>query len=76
MDNMQAAQVDAVIRFARIGLTVLAARVLTLVALLGALAGFAWVLYDPHWIRAAASVAFYVLVLWPILRLETKQAKE
>lgn len=76
MSEMRAAEVDAVIRFARVGLMAVAARGLTLIALVGALAGFGWVLYDPHWIRAAASVAWYVLVLWPLIRFETKSTKE
>lgn len=76
MSEMRAAEVDAVIRFAMVGLRALSARLLTFTALAGALGGFAWVLYDPHWIRAAASVAWYVLVLWPLIRFEAKQTKE
>lgn len=74
--DMRPAEVDAVIKFARIGLQTLAQRALTWVALMGCMAAFGWALYDPEWIRVGAAVGFAVLVFWPLLKLEALKKEE
>lgn len=73
MEQMQAAHVDAVIKFARIGLQALSQRALTWTALAGCMAAFGYAAFDPDWIRVAGACAFSVLCFWPLLKLETKK---
>ena len=70
---MMPAQVIALARFSQAALTVLNARLFTLVGMLLAAAGFGYVLYQPDWIRAFAACAFAVLVFWPLQRLEVQR---
>jgi len=69
-------EIEAVIKFARIGLKVLSERALTWAALLGCMVSFGWALYNPDWVRVAAAVGFATLVFWPLLRLEAAKTKE
>ena len=76
MESMRPVEVEAVIRFAQTGLRVLSERLLTLLALVGALGAFAWVMVAPDWIRASSAACYAVLVLWPCIRLESSKQKE
>lgn len=49
---------------------ILNARVFTFLTMMLCAGAFAWVLYDPNWIRFGAACAFAVLVFWPAYRLE------
>lgn len=70
MNKMMAPEIEAVIRFAQAGLLALTDRVLTVLSLLGTMSLFAWVMWEPHWIRFAGACAFALLVLWPLMRHE------
>lgn len=76
MDNMRPAEVEAVIRFARAGLSALSERSLTWAGLFLSAALFAYAAWEATWIQAAAACAFAVLVYWPLVRLETKKRSE
>lgn len=69
MSNM-APEVEAVIKFSRIGLRALSERALSLTALVGCMALFGYAAVEPDWKRVAGACAFAVLVFWPLLRLE------
>lgn len=71
MSDMRPAEVDAVIRFAQIGLRTLSERALTWTALAGCMASFGYAAMEPDWIRVGGACAFAVLVFWPLLKLET-----
>ncbi len=58
--------------FCQIALTTLNARLLTGMALLSATALFAWVLYQPDYLRLAGACAYALLVLWPLQRLDMR----
>lgn len=68
--EMRPAEVDAVIKFARIGLQTMSERVLSVMALVGCMALFGYAAAEPDWKRVAGACAFAVLVFWPLLRLE------
>lgn len=71
--DMRPAEVDAVIKFARIGLQALSERVLTFTGMLACIGIFGWALYDGAWAATATASAFAVLVYWPAVRLESKR---
>ncbi len=71
--NVNPAEVEAVIKFARTGMQAFSERVLTFTGLLACIGVFGAVLYEPTWTRVAAGSAFAVLVFWPIVRLETRK---
>lgn len=73
MDQMRPAEVEAVIKFARAGLTALSERALTWTGLAGCMAAFGYAAYEPDWVRVAAACAFAVLCFWPLLKLESSK---
>lgn len=75
MDNMKPAELEAVIKFSRAGLSALAERCLTWAAMLWTGAMFGYASFTQGWVSLAAACAFGLLVLWPIISLE-KKAKE
>lgn len=74
--NIQPAEVEAIIKFSKLGLQALSERVLTFVGMLACIGIFGAVLYDATWVRVACASAFAVLVYWPIVRLESSKTKE
>ena len=70
---MRPAEVDAVIKFARMGMQTLSERALTYVGLLASIGIFGWAIYDGAWSATATACAFAVLVFWPLVRLESKK---
>ena len=74
--EMRPAEVDAVIKFARIGIQTLSERVLTFTGMVASIGIFGYTLYDPTWVRVAAASAFAVLCYWPAVRLEAKKRSE
>lgn len=75
MSNL-APEVEAVIQFARIGMRVFSERALSWVGLAGAMVLFGYAAAQPDWIRVAGSVAYSLLVFWPLLRFELTRTKE
>ncbi len=74
--DMRAAEVDAVIKFARIGLQSLSERALSWTALAGCMGLFGYAASEPDWKRVAGACAFAVLVFWPLLRLEAAKKEQ
>ena len=62
--------------YVRVGLTVLSARVVLLLAMALSFALFAWAMYLPGWERLSAATIFTVLVFLPATRIDAAQAKE
>lgn len=62
--------------YVRVGLTVLSARVVLLLAMALSFALFAWAMYLPGWERISAATIFTVLVFLPATRIDAAQAKE
>jgi fatty acid desaturase len=52
---------------------VLAARLLALIAVVGAVLMFGWAVYDPQPWRVYASVSYAVVVLWPLVYLHLRK---
>ena len=52
---------------------VLAARLLALIAVIGAVVLFIWSVYDPLPWRVYASVSYAVVVLWPLVYLHLRK---
>lgn len=73
MDKVSVAEVEAVIKFGRLGLQMLSERGLLWVGSVGAIALFAGVTYAPSWERIASAALYALLVLWPLIRMETKK---
>ncbi len=64
------AELIALARFCQAALTIINARLFTLLGLLLTAVAFAWVLVDPDWIRFSAACAFALLGFWPVQRME------
>ena len=62
--------------YVRVGLTVLSARVVLLLAMALSFALFAWAMYLTGWERISAATIFTVLVFLPATRIDAAQAKE
>jgi hypothetical protein len=73
---MEPIELAAVGRAVQVLSRILTERVLTIYATtLGALL-FAWVMFDPNWIRFAGAVAYSLLMYLPLVRLDVRKQKE
>lgn len=73
---MQPSELIVVTKFAQVGLRVLCERLLTFVAMLASCGLFGWVMYSPDWVRFAGACGFALLVLYPLIRLDSAKYQE
>ena len=73
---MNGNEIEFLMRFLSMGTRVLSTRVATYIALIMAFTLFCWAMYDPSWIRTAESVAFAILIVWPLLRHDKEIQRE
>jgi uncharacterized membrane protein len=72
---MQMASLSELARAVDVGLTVLAHRVLTLLALLMTFALFCWAMFQGSWIHFAIAGAFGMVIFLPVLAAQASRAK-
>ncbi len=70
------AETKILLLYIRVGLAVLSARLVLLLALALAFALFAWAMYSPDWPRIAAATIFTVLVFLPATRIDAKMSRD
>lgn len=71
----EAEQVRILLAYVEGGMRVLAVRVLLVVSLLMVFGLFCWTMYWPTYERIGSSVAFALLVFYPILRADQAQQR-
>jgi len=69
-------QTKVLLLYIRVGLAVLSARVVLLLALALTFALFAWAMYDPTTNRIACATIFAVLIFLPACRVDSKMKPE
>ena len=69
-------QTKLLMLYLRVGMSVLSARVVLLLAMMLAFALFSWAMYLPGWERISAATIFTVLVFIPATRIDASVAKE
>lgn len=62
--------------YVKVGLNVLSARLILLLALSLTFGLFAWAVFDPTWPRICASALFAVLVFLPATRVDASQSRD
>ena len=72
MNDQLTAQTKVLILYIRVGLAVLSARLVLLIALALTFALFAWAMYLPGWERIACATIFAVLIFLPSARIDAK----
>ncbi len=70
------AELMVIARVASAALTILNARLFTLLGMLLCAAAFGYVLWQPDWIRFAGACAFAALVYLPIVKLESNRINQ
>jgi hypothetical protein len=69
-------QAKVVLLYISVGMRVLSARVVLLLAMLLTFALFAWAMAVPGWERISAATVFAVLVFLPATRIDAGQSKD
>ena len=69
-------QTRILLMYVSVGLQVLSARVVLLLALVLTFSLFVWAVADPTWPRIVAAAAFAVLVFLPATRVDASQSKD
>jgi hypothetical protein len=69
-------QIKTLLLYIRVGLQVLSARLVLLVALALTFVLFCWAMYLPDYPRIAAATIFAVLVFLPATRIDAKMTKD
>ena len=72
MIDMEAADIQAVIKFGQLGLQILAKRILTYFGFIACAGVFGVAMWLPSWERAVTASLFALLVYWPILKHERR----
>lgn len=73
---MNEAHARAALLFVMTGMRVLSARAVLLLTLLLVFGLFVWSMVDPTWPRIAAATIFAVLVFWPVVSIDRRQASD
>jgi hypothetical protein len=71
--NLLPAEMMGLARFCGAAMTIINARLFTLLGALLAWALFGWVLWQPDWIRFAGACAFALMVFLPLQRMEHRR---